>query len=138
MRIVPAILLIAAASISTASAQQGSAQPQGSWSMDHGHASDIAAAARAADAAAQAKAAAIAAKLPLNPSQSTDFTVNGDSVIGAAPPLTPQQEKAEAEARAAWQARCRPAIVEDREGIRRTIYARHDCDLSSFNTAGTP
>ena len=106
--------------------------------MDHGHAADAAAAAKAAAAAASAKDAAVAAGLPLLPSQSTNFTVNGDAVIDAAPPLTPEQEKAEAEARAAWQARCRPAVVEDREGIRRTIYAARDCDLSRFNIAGAP
>ena len=38
--------------------------------------------------------------------------------------------------RAAWQARCRPTVVEDREGLRRTRYAEPDCDLSRFNTAG--
>ena len=45
-------------------------------------------------------------------------------------------QKAEAEARAAWQARCRPAVVTDREGLRRTQYAEPDCDLSRLNTAG--
>jgi hypothetical protein len=138
MRTIAAVLLFVAAGLSAASAQQGSAQPKGSWSMDHGHAADAAAAARAAALAARAKEAAIAAGLPLNPSQSTNFVVNGDSVIRAAPRLTPEQEKADAEARAAWQARCRPTVVEDREGLRRTIYAEPDCDLSRFNTAGTP
>ena len=28
------------------------------------------------------------------------------------------------------------AVVEDREGLRRTRYAEPDCDLSRFNTAG--
>ena len=105
--------------------------------MDHGHAADAAAAARAAAAAARAKDAAIAAGLPLSPSQSTNFSVNGGSVIRAAPPLTAEQEKADAEGRAAWQARCRPSVIEDREGMRRTKYAAPDCDLSRFNTAGT-
>lgn len=104
--------------------------------MDHGHAADAAAAARAAAAAARAKEAATAAGLPLSPSQSTNFSVNGNSVIRAAPLQTPEEEKAEAEARAAWQARCRPTVVEDREGLRRTQYAAPDCDLSRFNTAG--
>jgi hypothetical protein len=130
MRII-AVMFFVAANISTASAQQSS------WSMDHGHAADTAAATRAAAAAARAKAAAVAAGLPLSPSQSSDFSVNGNGVIPAAPPLTPEQEKADAEARAAWQARCRPTVVEDREGLRRTRYAEPNCDLSRFNTAGT-
>ena len=104
--------------------------------MDHGRAADAARAANAAAAAARAKAAAIAAGAPLSPSQSTDFRVNGGGVIRAAPPLTPEQQKAEEEARAAWQARCRPTVVEDREGLRRTKYAAPDCDLSRVNTAG--
>jgi hypothetical protein len=104
--------------------------------MDHGHAADAAAAARTAAAAARAKEAAIAAGIPLAPSQSTTFSVNGDSVLRATAPLTPEQQKAEAEGRAAWQARCRPSVVEDREGLRRTKYAEPDCDLSRFNTAG--
>lgn len=104
--------------------------------MDHGHAADTAAATRAAAAAARAKAAAVAAGLPLSPSQSSDFSVNGNGVVRATSPLTPEEEKADAEARAAWQARCRPIVVEDREGLRRTRYAEPNCDLSSFNTAG--
>jgi hypothetical protein len=135
MRTIAAVLLFLAATGATASAQQ-----QGSWSssssMDHGHAADAAAAARAAATAARAKEAAIAAGIPLAPSQSTSFSVNGDSVIRSAPPLTPEQLKAEAEGRAAWQARCRPSVVEDRDGLRRTKYAEADCDLSRFNTAG--
>jgi hypothetical protein len=134
MRTIAAVLLFLAAASATASAQQ-----QGSWSsssMDHGHAADAAAAARAAAADARAKEAAIAAGIPLAPSQSTSFNVNGDSVVRAASPLTPEQEKAEADGRAAWQARCRPTVVEDREGLRRTKYAQPDCDLSRFNTAG--
>jgi hypothetical protein len=130
MRIIIGILLVSAAFISTASAQQGS------WSMDHGHAADAANATRAAAAAARAKAAAIAAGAPLTPSQSTDFSVNGGSVIRAAR-LTPEEIKAEEEARVAWQARCRPTAVEDQEGLRRTHYADSNCDLSPFNTAGT-
>jgi len=134
MRTIAAVLLFLAAASATASAQQ-----QGSWSsssMDHGHAADAVAAARAAAAAARAKDAAIAAGIPLAPSQSTSFSVNGDTVVRAAAPLTPEQQKAEADGRAAWQARCRPTVVEDREGLRRTKYAEPDCDLSRFNTAG--
>jgi hypothetical protein len=131
MRTIAAIVFFAAASLSTASAQQS-----GSWSMDHGHAADAAAASRAAAAAAKAKAAAIAAGTPLAASQNTDFIVNGSSVIRAAPPLTAEEQTAEEEARAAWQARCRPTVIEDREGLRRTQYAEPDCDLSRYNTAG--
>lgn len=135
MRIIAAVLFFVAAGVSMASVQQASAQ-QASWSMDHGHAADAAAAARAAAAAARAKDAAIAAGLPLSPSQSTNFTVNGNSVIRAAPPLSPEQEQADEAARADWQARCRPTVIEDRDGLRRTKYAEPDCDLSRFNTAG--
>jgi hypothetical protein len=135
MRTIAAVLLFLAATGATASAQQ----QKGSWSsssMDHGHAADAAAMARAAAAAARAKEAAIAAGIPVAPSQSTSFSVNGDSVLRASAPLTPEQQKAEAEGRAAWQARCHPTVIEDREGLRRTKYAEPDCDLSRFNTAG--
>jgi len=128
VRTILGVILITAATISMASAQ--------SFSMDHGHAADAARAARAAATAAADKAAAIAAGKPLTPSQSTDFSVNGSGVIRAAPPRTPEEQKADAEAQAAWQARCRPTVVEDREGMRRTKYAESNCDLSRFNTAG--
>ena len=95
--------------------------------MDHG---------RAADAAANAKAAAPVARVPPGPSQPANFSINGGNVIPAAPELTTEQQKAEEEGRAAWQARCRPAVAEDRDGMRRTSYAVPDCDLSRFNTAG--
>jgi len=130
MRTVAGVLFIIAATISTASAQSAS------FSMDHGHAADAAQAARAAAAAASNKAAAIAAGAPLTASQSTDFKINGSGVIRAAPARTPEEEQADSEARAAWQTRCRPSVVEDREGMRRTQYAAPDCDLSRFNTAG--
>src|SRR5258706_15908973 len=129
MRTLAGVLLILAATVSTASAQS-------SFSMDHGHAADAVQAARAAAAAASNRAAAIAAGTPPPPSQATAFSINGRGVIRAAPPRTPEEEKADAEARAAWQARCRPTVVEDREGIRRTKYAEANCDLSRFNTAG--
>jgi hypothetical protein len=124
MRIILIALLISAASISTASAQ---------FAMDHGRAED---AAKAAAAAAAAKAAAAAGATPASPSQPNNFVVNGDSDIEAAPHRTPEQQKADAEAQAAWQARCRPVVLEDREGMRRVRYAESDCDLSRFNTAG--
>jgi hypothetical protein len=76
------------------------------------------------------------ARAPLYPSGTADFHVNGADVIPAAPPRSLEQQKADAEAQAAWQERCHPMLVEDREGIRRVRYAAPDCDLSPFNTAG--
>jgi len=137
MRTIAAIVLFAAASVSSASAQQSpapAAAPQIPFAMDHGRSADAAAAARAA-AAANAKVAA-AAGAQATPGPSAGFSVNGDNVIRAAPPLTSEQQKAEEQGRSAWQARCRPTVVEDREGMRRTKYAQPDCDLSRFNTAG--
>jgi len=138
MRIIPAVLLFIAAGISTASAQGASkAAPKApSFDMDHGNAAAAADAAKARAVEARAKADAIRLGRPLSPSQSTDFSVNGGGVVRLAPALTPEQQKADEEARAAWQARCRPAVVTDREGLRRTQYAAPDCDLSRFNTAG--
>jgi len=115
-----AIVLVVAAGVPAASAQQTS------WWMDHGH---------GADAAASARRAAV--RFPLRYSQSSRFKVNGSSVIRAEPQPTPEKQKADDEARADWQARCRPTVTEDRDGIRRTQYAAPDCDLSSFNTAGS-
>src|ERR1700676_2510578 len=148
MRIIAAVLLFAAAGISTAFAQTPPEQTppeqaapakaapaqDNSFAMDHGRAAAAAGAARAA--AAKAQAAAGTPGAPAAPSPPANFGVNGNSVIAAVPPLTPEQQKAEAEARAAWLARCRPTVVEDREGLRRTHYAEPDCDLSRFNTAG--
>jgi hypothetical protein len=131
MRTILGALLVSAVCISTAAAEEVS------WSMDHGHSADAANASKAAADAAKARAAAIAAGTPLKPSQTTDFSVNGRGVVRAAR-LTPEEEKAEADGRAAWLARCRPTTVEDREGLRRTQYAEPDCALSRFNTAGAP
>jgi hypothetical protein len=131
MRIIPVVLLVFTVGISTASAQGAP-----SFAMDHGNAAAAAAASESRAAEARAKADAIRAGRPLTPSQSTDFGVNGGSVLRAAPSLTPEQQKAEADARTAWQARCRPSVVTDREGLRRTQYAEPDCDLSRHNTAG--
>ena len=89
-----------------------------------------------AAAPAPAAAAPSAPAAPLYAPGTADFHVNGPSVIAAAPPRTPEQQKAYAEAQAAWQERCHPVVVEDREGIRRVKYAAPDCDLSPFNTAG--
>ena len=152
MRIIPAVLFLVAAGISTASAQgapesaQGQAAPTQElpapapapppFAMDHGQAADAEAAAKAEAEAERAKASAVAAGAPLSPSQSTDFRVNGAGVIRVGPPPTSEQQKADVQARDAWQARCRPTVVEDREGLRRTRYAEPDCDLSRFNTAG--
>jgi hypothetical protein len=104
------------------------------FAMDHGRSADAAARAAAAENAAKAAAAAAAAAASSG-SQPASFSINGESVISPAL-LTPEQQKAEDEGRAAWQARCRPAVVEDRDGMRRTKYAERDCDLSRFNTAG--
>lgn len=140
MRIIPAVLLLVAAGISTASAQgapKAAPAPKGpSFDMDHGNAAAAAAASKARAAEAKAKADAIRLGRPLTPSQSTDFGVNGVGVVRLAPALTPEQQKADVEARGAWQARCRPAVVTDRDGLRRTQYAAPDCDLSKLNTAG--
>ena len=123
MRVFIAISVVLA-SVSSASAQ---------FAMDHGHAAD---AARAAQAAADAKAAAAAAPgAPLLPSQQTNFYVGSGGTIKIAP-RTAEELKADEAAQAAWKERCRPSVVEDREGLRRVRYAERDCDLSRFNTAG--
>jgi hypothetical protein len=61
--------------------------------------------------------------------------VNGDNVLRPAPTLAAEEQQAQSDARDAWQARCRPRVSEDREGLRRTRYAEPDCDISRFNTA---
>jgi hypothetical protein len=123
MRVFIAISVVLA-SVSSASAQ---------FAMDHGHAAD---AARAAQAAADAKAAAAAAPgAPLLPSQQTNFYVGGGGTVKIVS-RTAEELKADEAAQAAWSARCRPTVVEDRDGLRRVKYAERDCDLSRFNTAG--
>ena len=123
MRVFIAISVVLA-SVSSASAQ---------FAMDHGHAAD---AARAAQAAADAKAAAAAAPgAPLLPSQQTNFYVGGGGTVKIVS-RTAEELKADAAAEAAWSARCRPTVVEDRDGLRRVKYAERDCDLSRSNTAG--
>lgn len=121
MRVFIAISVVLA-SVSSASAQ---------FAMDHGHAAD---AARAAQAAADAKAAA-APGAPLLPSQQTNFYVGGGGTVKIVS-RTAEELKADEAAQAAWSARCRPTVVEDRDGLRRVKYAERDCDLSRFNTAG--
>jgi hypothetical protein len=123
MRVFIAISVVLA-SVSSASAQ---------FAMDHGHAAD---AARAAQAAADAKAAAAAAPgAPLLPSQQTNFYVGSGGTVKIAP-RTAEELKADEAAQAVWKERCRPTVVEDRDGLRRVKYAERDCDLSRFNTAG--
>jgi hypothetical protein len=51
-------------------------------------------------------------------------------------PRTAEEMKVDQAAQAAWSERCRPTVVEDREGLRRVKYAERDCDLSRFNSAG--
>ena len=125
MRVFIAISIVVA-SVSSASAQ---------FAMDHGHAADAARAARAAQAAADAKAAAIASGAPLSPSQQTNFYVGSRGTVKISP-RTAEELKADEAAQAAWKERCRPTVVEDRDGLRRVKYAERDCDLSRFNTAG--
>ena len=125
MRVFIAISIVVA-SVSSASAQ---------FAMDHGQAEAAAQAAGAARAAANAKAAAIAAGAPLLPSQQTNVYVGSGGTVKIAP-RTAEELKADEAAQAAWKERCRPTVVEDREGLRRVKYAERDCDLSRFNTAG--
>lgn len=125
MRIFIAISIVAA-SVSSASAQ---------FAMDHGQAAAAADAARQEQAYQRAKARAIASGDPLLPSQQTNFAVGGRGTVKIAP-RTAEELKADEAAQAAWNARCRPTVVEDREGLRRVKYAERDCDLSRFNTAG--
>jgi hypothetical protein len=51
-------------------------------------------------------------------------------------PRTAEDMRGDQAAQAAWNERCRPTVVEDRDGLRRVKYAERDCDLSRFNTAG--
>ncbi len=125
MRVFIAISIVVA-SVSSASAQ---------FAMDHGHAADAAQAARAAKAAADAKAAAIATGAPLLPSQQTNFYVGSGGTVKILPRMA-EEQKADEAAQTAWNERCRPTVVEDRDGLRRVKYAERDCDLSRFNTAG--
>ena len=125
MRVFIAISIVVA-SVSSASAQ---------FAMDHGRAADAARSARAAQAAADAKASAIASGAPLSPSQQTNFYVGSGGTVKIAP-RTAEELKADEAAQAAWKERCRPTVVEDRDGLRRVKYAERDCDLSRFNTAG--
>lgn len=145
MRTIAAIVLVTATGVSAASAQtpaQASAPvpaqnaaPKIPFAMDHGRSAEAAARAAASENAAKGAAAAAAAAAASNSSQPASFSINGENVVRAAR-LTQEQQRADEEGRAAWQARCRPMVVEDRDGMRRTKYAAPDCDLSRFNTAG--
>lgn len=125
MRVFIAIGVVVA-SMSSASAQ---------FAMDHGRAADAAQAASAAKAAADAKASAAAPGAPLLPSQQTNFYVGGAGIVKVIA-RTAEELKADEAGQTAWRERCRPTVVEDRDGLRRVRYAERDCDLSNYNTAG--
>ena len=125
MRILIAISIVVA-SVSSASAQ---------FAMDHGNAAAAAQAAYQERLYEIARAAAIARGRPLLPSQQTNFAVGGAGTVKVEQ-RTAEELKADEAAQAAWAARCRPTVVEDREGLRRVKYAERDCDLSRYNTAG--
>ena len=124
MRVFIAISIVVA-SVSSASAQSAT---------DQGRAAEAAQAARASRAAENAMAAALALGA-LRSRQQTNFYVGGSGTIKIAP-RTAEDLKADEAAQTAWTERCRPVVVEDREGLRRVKYAERDCDLSRFNTAG--
>jgi len=84
---------------------------------------------------ASAQSVATSSGAPLLPSQQTNFFVGGRGTVKIVP-RTAEELKADEVAQAAWNERCRPTVVEDREGLRRVRYAERDCDLSRFNTAG--
>ena len=125
MRTLIAISIVVA-SVSSASAQ---------FAMDHGNAAAASQAARAEQIYQNAKAAAVANGGPLLPSQQTNFAVGGRATIKVLR-RTEEEKKADEVKEAAWRERCKPSVVEDREGLRRVKYAERDCDLSRFNTAG--
>jgi hypothetical protein len=112
MRVFIAISIVVAW-VSSASAQ---------LAMDHGNAAD-------------AKAAATASGAPQSPGQQTNFSV-GSGGTAKIVRRTAEQLKPGDPAQAAWNVRCRPTVVEDRDGLRRVTYAERDCDLSRSNTAG--
>jgi hypothetical protein len=125
MRVFIAISIVVA-SVSSASAQ---------FAMDHGRAADAAQAASAARTAADAKASAVTSGAPPLPSQQTNFYVNSGGTVKILQ-RTAEAQKIDEAAQAAWNERCRPTVVEDRDGLRRVKYIERDCDLSRFNTAG--
>jgi hypothetical protein len=125
MRVLIALSIVVA-SVTSASAQ---------FAMDHGRAADAAQAAGAAKAAADAKAAPGTAGAPPLPSQQTNFYIGGASIVRVIS-RTAEELKADEAEQAAWRERCRPIVIEDRDGLRRVRYAERDCDLSNHNTAG--
>ena len=122
MRVFIAISIVVA-SVSSASAQSA---------IDPSRVPD---AVQRARAIADLRAAAIAAGAPLLPRLKTNFYVGGGGTMQIVP-RTAEDLKDDAAAQTAWTERCRPTVVEDREGLRRVKYAERDCDLSRFNTAG--
>ena len=84
--------------------------------------------------AADAKPAA-APGAPLLPSQQTNFYVAGPGIVKIVA-RTAADLKADEAGQAEWAARCRPIVIEDRDGLRRVRYAERDCDLSNYNNAG--
>ena len=72
---------------------------------------------------------------PQSPSQQASFSV-GSGGTAKIVQRTAEQLKPDDPAQAAWNVRCRPTVVEDRDGLRRVRYAERDCDLSRSNTAG--
>ena len=124
MRVFIAISVVVA-SVSFASAQSAT---------DQGNAADAAPPNAAPKPAADAKPAA-AAGAPLLPSQQTNFYVAGPGIVKIVA-RTAADLKADEAGQAEWAARCRPTVVEDRDGLRRVRYAERDCDLSNYNNAG--
>jgi len=119
MRVFIAISVVLA-SVSFASAQSAT---------DQGQAADA-----APKPTADAKPAAVPGA-PLLPSQQTNFYVAGPGIVKIVS-RTAADLKADEAGQAEWAARCRPTVVEDRDGLRRVRYAERDCDLSNYNNAG--
>jgi hypothetical protein len=67
--------------------------------------------------------------------QQTNFYVSSSGTVKIVSRAA-EDMKGDQAAQAAWSERCRPIVVEDREGLRRVKYAERDCDLSRLNTAG--
>jgi hypothetical protein len=122
MRVFIAISVVLA-SVSFASAQSAT---------DQGPEAD--AAQSAPKPAADAKPGA-APGAPLLPSQQTNFYVAGPGIVKIVS-RSAEDLKADEAGQAEWAARCRPTVVEDRDGLRRVRYAERDCDLSNYNNAG--
>lgn len=122
MRVFIAISVVVA-SVCSASAQSA---------IDQGPAAD---AAPVSVVAKPAEAPAAAPGAPPLPSQQTNFYIAGPGIVKIVS-RSAEDLKADEAGQAEWAARCRPIVVEDRDGLRRVRYAERDCDLSRFNTAG--